>query len=51
MVFNRALADAEIRGDNLAGLAGEHQFHDLALSLSEARNLVRRAFAPREQFA
>ena len=27
-----ALADAEIRGDVLAGMAGEHQIHDLALT-------------------
>ena len=43
MVLDRALADAEIRGDILAGMAGEDQFHDLALSRREARDVVRRA--------
>ena len=32
MVLDSALADAEIRGDVLIGMAGEDQFHDLALS-------------------
>ena len=48
MVLNSALADVEIRGDNLAGSTSEHQFHDLALSRSEARDVVRRALSPRE---
>ena len=32
MVLDSALADAQIRGDVLAGMAGEDQVHDLALS-------------------
>jgi hypothetical protein len=32
MVLDRALADAEIGGNVLAGMAGEHQLHDLALA-------------------
>ena len=51
MVLNSALADAEIRGDNLAGLACENQFHDLALSRSEACDVVCRSLPPGEQLA
>ena len=36
MVFDRALADAEVGGDVFAGLAGEHQLHDLALARGQA---------------
>ena len=42
MIFDRALADAEVGGDVLAGMAGEHQLHDLALArgqTGEARSL------------
>jgi hypothetical protein len=33
MVLDRALTDAEIRGDVLAGVASEDQVHNLALSV------------------
>ena len=46
MVLDRALADAKIRGDVLAGVAGEDQFHDLALSRSQARDVIRRSLPP-----
>src|SRR6185312_2746284 len=36
MVLNRALADAEIDGDVLAGLTGKHKVQDLALARCEA---------------
>ena len=42
MVLNGALADIKICCDNLAGLTSENQFHDLALSRSEACDVVRR---------
>ena len=46
MVLDRALADAKVRGDILAGVAGEDQVHDLALSRREARDMVRRILSP-----
>jgi hypothetical protein len=46
MIFDSALADAEIRGDNLTGLTGEYQFHDLPLSRSEGCLLVRGSLPP-----
>ena len=49
MVLNSALADAKIRGDNFVGLACENQFHDLALSLSEASDVVCRSLPPSQQ--
>ena len=42
MVLDRALADAEVGGDVLAGMAGEHQVHDLALARGEAGEARRR---------
>ena len=51
MVLDRALTDAEIRRDILAGLAGEDPFHDLALSRSETRHPVRSSLPPRQQLA
>ena len=35
MVLDRALADAEVGGNVLAGMAGEHQLHDLALACGQ----------------
>ena len=52
MVLDSALTDAEIRGDVLAGMAGEDQFQNLALSPREARDarntspLLHRCFFP-----
>jgi hypothetical protein len=46
MVLDSALTDAEIRGDVLAGMAGEDQFQDLALSPREARDASRRILSP-----
>ena len=43
MVLDRALADAEIRGDVLAGMPGEHHVHDLALPRRQAGDDVARA--------
>ena len=48
MVLDSALADAEIRGDVLAGLAGEDQFHDLALSPCQADEVLGRGLPPRQ---
>ena len=49
MVLDSALADAEIGGDIFAGMASEDQLHDLALSRSEARDVVRRSLPRGEQ--
>jgi NAD(P) transhydrogenase subunit beta len=43
------LADAKICGDNFVGLAGENRVHDLALSLSEASDVVCRSLPPNQQ--
>ena len=51
MILDGALADAEIRGDILAGVAGENQFHDLALSRRQAGDSVGRGLPPGEQLA
>ena len=51
MVLDRALAEAEIRSDILAGVAGEDQFHDLALSRSEPRDAIRCILSMGEQLA
>lgn len=40
MVLDGTLAYAELRGDVLAGAASENQFHNLALSWSQTRNVV-----------
>jgi hypothetical protein len=50
MVLDSALADAEIRGDILAGVASENQRHDLALARSEAC-AFRGMLSPGEQLA
>ena len=42
MVLDGALADAEIGGDILAGVAGEDHVHDLALSRGQTRDVSRR---------
>jgi hypothetical protein len=39
MVIDRALADAEIGGYVLAGMAGEHEIQDLALTRGQAGDL------------
>src|ERR1700682_3268497 len=51
MVLNSALADAEVRGNILTGLSGEDQFHNLALSRSETRDMIRRILMPGGKFA
>jgi hypothetical protein len=38
MIIHRALADAEISGDVLAGMPGEHEVQDLALTRSQPGN-------------
>src|ERR1700737_2257435 len=50
MVLDRALADAEVGGNVLAGMAGEHQFHDLALAWGQTVEARRRHFLPNRQF-
>ena len=40
MVLDGTLAYAELRGDILAGATSQNQFHDLALSWSQTRNVV-----------
>ena len=51
MVLDRALADAEIRSDILAGVAGKDQFHDLALSRTEIRDAIRCILSMGKQLA
>ena len=51
MVLDRALADAEVCGDILAGVTGEDQFHDLPLPGSEPRDVASRFLPPRDQLA
>jgi hypothetical protein len=46
MVLDSALADAEVRGDILAGLAGEDQVHDLALPPCQPGEVVGRGLPP-----
>ena len=51
MVLDSAVADAEVCGDILARVAGEDQFHDLALSRREARDAIRRILSVGDQVA
>ena len=51
MVFDSALADAEIRCDILAGVASEDQLQDLTLSRSETRDASRRILLRGEELA
>ena len=51
MVLDGALADAEVGGDVLARLAGEHPIHHLALSRRQTREVSRRRFSPFLQLA
>jgi len=51
MVLDRALTDAEIRSDILAGVAGKDQFHDLALSRTEIRDAIRCILSMGKQLA
>jgi hypothetical protein len=46
MVFDGALADAEIRSDILTRVALQDHRHDLALSGGETRNMFGRCFPP-----
>jgi hypothetical protein len=46
VVLDRALADAEVGGNVLAGLAGEHPVHHLALSRRQTREVGRRRLPP-----
>ena len=41
----------KIRGDVLAGVSGEHQLHDLALTRREPRDVIRRILSPGGQLA
>jgi hypothetical protein len=49
MVLDRALADAEIRSDILAAVAGEDHSHDLVLSRTEPRDAIRCILSMGEQ--
>jgi len=40
VVFHRALRNPQIGGDVLAGMTGEHQIHDLALTIGQACNMT-----------
>src|SRR5277367_7073097 len=51
MVLDGALADAEVRGDVLAGLTSEHQLHDLAFSRRELREVTAHDLPPGRQLA
>ncbi len=51
MVLDGTLAYAEIRSDILAGTASENQLHDLALSLSQTRDVISRGLTPGDERA
>src|SRR5665213_4494243 len=51
MVLDSAPADAEIQGDICTGVASKDQIHDLALSRSEARDVVGCNLTPSDQLA
>ena len=51
MVFDRALADAEISGDVLARMPVHHKLHDLALARCQRSDQARRGLPPGVQFA
>ena len=51
MIFDRALADAEIGGDVLAGMAGQHPLHDVALPRREPGQMVDRGVPPLRRLA
>ena len=42
VIFDRALSDAETRGDGLAGVARENQLEDFMLSRTETSNPIGR---------
>ena len=50
MIFNSALADAKIRCNVLAGVAREHEVHDLVLPPREARDVARGGLLPSGPF-
>ncbi len=47
MVLDRALTDAEVGGNVLARVTGEHEVHDLALAGGQARDGYGCRFPPR----
>ena len=49
VVLHGALADAEIGRNVLAGLAGEHPFHHVALALRKTREVTRCCRSPFQQ--
>ena len=51
MVLDGALAYAEARGDILAGIASQNQFHDFALSQRQPRDVVGRVLPPGKERA
>src|SRR5471030_2853200 len=51
MVFDGALADAQIGGDIFTGMTRQNQFHDLSLSWSETGDSTCRALPGGEQLA
>jgi hypothetical protein len=49
VIFDRALADAQIGSDVLAWMTGEDQFHDLTLSNGQVREpLLRGTVQPKQ---
>lgn len=51
MVLDRASADAEFRGDVLAGITSEDQFHDFALPHSQSGDVGDRGVGQSRQLA
>ena len=49
MVLDRACVHAEIREDDLAGVASKDQLHDLAMSWSETHGAIRCILLARKQ--
>jgi len=49
MIFDGSLTDARVRRDVLAEMAGENQFHDLALARGEAGQMHGGALPPGPQ--
>jgi hypothetical protein len=49
MILDRAPADAEFRGDNLAGLPGDDPLHDLALPHGQPGEMAGRILPPPKQ--
>jgi hypothetical protein len=51
IVLDRALANAEVGRNVLAGVAGEHQLHDLALTRGQTREAANLRSSRTQAFA